>query len=75
MVDVYLYLCAETGEVRETSVIDFCSVYYMCDDIEGREKVKSGADTYPTPVELHQRDQALRPHPTDESLSTVQYTF
>ena len=38
--------------------------------MKGREKVKLSAGTLPTPCK-----QAKRPHPTDETLSIVHYTF
>ena len=44
--------------------------------MKGREKVKPGAGSEPAILEKHQGGrQALRPHPTDESLSTVLYAF
>ena len=40
--------------------------------MKGREMVKPGASTWPTPVDKHKGDrQAYCPYPIDESLSTI----
>ena len=74
MWDEYLYSVLEEVEVRVTvcgSVIVLCGMM-----MKGREKVKPGGSSLPVLLEKHQGGcQAQHSHLTDESLSTVQYTF
>ena len=73
--DEYLYSVREKVEVRVTVSVTVCVVLLCC---VGWWWWKEGRRWNPVPalLEKHQGGrQELRPHPTDESLSTVLYAF
>ena len=53
-VDVYLHLCTERSEVKVTEYVIIFVMCVVCGMMKGREKVKFGANTSPTPVSKHQ---------------------
>ena len=72
---VFVCLCVCLCVCVSVCVCVCVKLFWSVDD-EGKGEVITGVGTWPTPVDEHQGDrQAKRLHPTEKSLSRLQYAF